>query len=66
MGTKTREFTSLPDLHPNSLSRKTTRFYRSTWEWSGELIAELPKRHAFELPAALLNEMDRHPAHINS
>lgn len=36
--------------------------YRSTWEWSRGLIAELSERHGFELPAALLEEMDRHVA----
>jgi lincosamide nucleotidyltransferase len=36
------------------------RAYRSTWAWGRELIAELSERHGFELPADLLEEMDRH------
>ncbi len=40
--------------------------YRSTWGWSRELIAELSGRHGFELPAALLEEMDRHVSPIDS
>ena len=36
------------------------RAYRSTWEWAGELVAELYGRHDLALPKALLDEMDRH------
>ena len=42
------------------------RAYRSTWGWSTELIAGLSERHGFELPAALLEGIDRHVARIDS
>ena len=34
--------------------------YRSTWEWSRELMAELSARHAFPLPDSLLTKLDRY------
>jgi lincosamide nucleotidyltransferase len=40
------------------------RAYRSTWEWGRELMAELSGRHAFALPAALLEKVDRRVANI--
>ncbi|MBA2715443.1 MAG: lincosamide nucleotidyltransferase Lnu(F), partial [Rubrobacteraceae bacterium] len=42
------------------------RAYRSTWEWSRELVAELSERHGFELPAALLEKLDRRVRCIDS
>ena len=40
------------------------RAYQSTWEWGRELMAELSGRHAFTLPAALLEKVDRRIANI--
>jgi lincosamide nucleotidyltransferase len=33
--------------------------YASTWEWGRELMGELATRHAFALPEALLDKLDR-------
>jgi lincosamide nucleotidyltransferase B/F len=34
--------------------------YRSTWEWSRDLMSELSTRHTFALPEALLNKVKEH------
>jgi lincosamide nucleotidyltransferase len=33
--------------------------YASTWKWGRELMGELATRHAFALPEALLEKLDR-------
>jgi lincosamide nucleotidyltransferase B/F len=45
-------------------ARQLIRAYRSTWEWSRELMSELSGRHALALPTALLQKMDRHMASV--
>ena len=40
-------------------AEQLVRAYASTWEWSRELMSELATRHAFALPEALLNKLDR-------
>jgi lincosamide nucleotidyltransferase B/F len=40
-------------------AEQLVRAYTSTWEWSRELMSELATRHAFALPEALLNKLDR-------
>lgn len=37
-----------------------TRAYRSAWEWSRELLAELATRHALSLSTTLLKKLDEH------
>jgi lincosamide nucleotidyltransferase B/F len=39
------------------------RAYASTWEWGRELMGELATRHAFALPEALLDKLDRRLEH---
>jgi lincosamide nucleotidyltransferase B/F len=39
-------------------AEQLARAYRSTWDWSRELMAELATRHAFSLPTALLTRLD--------
>jgi lincosamide nucleotidyltransferase B/F len=45
-------------------ARQLMRAYRSTWEWSRELMSELSGRHALALPTTLLQKMDRHLASV--
>jgi lincosamide nucleotidyltransferase len=39
-------------------AEQLTRAYKSTWEWSRELMTELAARHGFSLPTALLAKLD--------
>jgi lincosamide nucleotidyltransferase B/F len=41
-------------------AEQLVRAYRSTWNWSKELMAELSARHAFPLPDVLLTKLDRY------
>ena len=41
-------------------AEQLVRAYRSSWEWSRELMSEPATRHTFALPEALLDKLNHH------